>query len=92
MLIDTPPAVQLPDCRIIERCVDGFLVVVAAHKTPRPLLTEALNQLDPATVVGVVFNGDDRPRARYDGYYGYSGNRSSRAPHGPWWRRLRGRR
>jgi len=70
VLIDTPPAVMMPDCRLIERWVDGFMLVVAAHKTPRALVAEALNGLDPAKMLGLVFNADDRPSARYYGYYG----------------------
>jgi capsular exopolysaccharide synthesis family protein len=85
VLIDTPPAVPLPDCRLIERLVDGFLLVVAAHKTPRKLVTEALNLLDPAKVVGIVFNADDRSRSADYGYYAY-GHRERVS----WWRRLAG--
>jgi capsular exopolysaccharide synthesis family protein len=86
VIIDTPPVVPLVDCRLLGRLVDGFIVVVAAHKTPRKLVAEALNLLDPVKVIGVVFNGDDRPLAAYYGYYGYSqpsGNRS-------WWQRVLG--
>jgi capsular exopolysaccharide synthesis family protein len=84
VIIDTPPVVPLVDCRLLGRCVDGFIVVVAAHKTPRKLVAEALNLLDPVKVVGVVFNGDDRPLAAYYGYYGYSEPSSTRTS---WWRR-----
>ena len=49
--------------------VDGVLVVVSANKTPRKLLEEALNELDPAKVVGIVFNNDDRPLYGYDTNY-----------------------
>ncbi len=52
VLIDTPPLVLVPDSRLIGRWVDGFLIVVAAHKTPRRLLAEGLNLLDPAKVLG----------------------------------------
>ncbi len=87
VLIDTPPCVSLPDCRLIERWVDGFLVVVAAHRTPRKLLAEALETIDLAKVVAVVFNADDRPASGYYGYYGsYYG--ASDAHSGSWWRRL----
>jgi capsular exopolysaccharide synthesis family protein len=71
VLIDTPPLVPLSDCRLIGRWVDGFLIVVGAHKTPRKLLSEALGQLDPSKVIGVVFNGDDRPLSKYYGYHHY---------------------
>jgi protein-tyrosine kinase len=79
VLIDTPPVVPLADCRLIGRWVDGFIVVVAAHRTPRKLLAEALNLLEPTKVLGVVFNGDSRPLTPYYGYYGreYSGSSGS---------------
>lgn len=85
VLIDTPPAVALPDCRLVERFVDAFLVVVAAHKTPRKLVAEALNVIDPAKIAGVVFNADDRSRpSEYGyGYYGYPERVT-------WWQRLFG--
>jgi capsular exopolysaccharide synthesis family protein len=70
VLIDTPPLVPLPDCRVIARWVDAFLIVVTAHRTPRRALAEALDLLDPAQVIGLVFNGDDRPASAYYGYYG----------------------
>jgi capsular exopolysaccharide synthesis family protein len=75
VFIDTPPLVPLPDCRLIGQWVDGILVVVTAHRTPREALKEALNLLDPAKLIGFVFNGDDRPLTRYSSYYGYDGSR-----------------
>ena len=76
ILLDTPPLVPVPDARVVADYVDGFVVVVAAHRTPRPLLGDALNLLDPAKVIGIVFNGDDRPLSGYYGYYyGYYGRR-----------------
>jgi capsular exopolysaccharide synthesis family protein len=71
VLIDTPPLLPFPDCRVIGRCVDGYLLTIAAHRTPRKLAAEALDLLDAAKVIGVVFNGDDRPRAAHYGYYRY---------------------
>jgi capsular exopolysaccharide synthesis family protein len=68
IVVDTPPLVPVPDCRLIGKWVDGFVVVVAADKTPRKLLEEALNLLDPAKVLGLVFNEDHRPLAGY--HYG----------------------
>jgi len=60
VVLDTPPLVRLTDCRVIEKWVDGFFVVVAAHKTPRKLVEEALEIIDPAKLLGIVFNRDDR--------------------------------
>jgi receptor protein-tyrosine kinase len=81
VVIDTPPVVALGDARLLGRWVDGFIVVVAAHRTPRKLLAEALTLLEPARIIGVVFNGDDRPLTAYYGYHGYysSGSTSPRS-------------
>jgi len=67
VLIDTPPAL-LPDSRLIGRWVDGFFLVVTAHKTPRKLLTQALDEIG-SKMIGLVLNRDDRRPARYYGYY-----------------------
>jgi protein-tyrosine kinase len=74
VIVDTPPLVSVPDGRVIGKWVDGFLIVVAAHRTPRKLLEEALNVTEPAKIVGLVFNGDDRHLSRDT----YSSKRSSR--------------
>ena len=69
VLVDTPPVAPLADCRLLGRWVDGFIVVVAANKTPRKLLGEALRMLDSDKVLGTVFNGDEQPLSPYYGYY-----------------------
>lgn len=72
VIIDTPPVVPVADLRALGQWVDGFLLVVSAHKTPRPLLDEALSALDPEKVVGLIYNGDDLPLSRrYRYYYSY---------------------
>ncbi|NOT54886.1 MAG: CpsD/CapB family tyrosine-protein kinase [Deltaproteobacteria bacterium] len=80
VILDTPPIVPFPDCRLLERIVDGFLLVVAAHKTPRRLVEEAINILDPDKVVGLIFNKDDNRSglgsSDYDAYYQYKLPRS----------------
>jgi len=87
VVLDTPPVLLVPDCRLMSQWVDGFLIVVAAHRTPRKLLAESLGAIHQDKVLGIVFNADDRPLSgyftRYQGYYGYgqpaNGGRS-------WWR------
>ena len=72
MLVDTPPVVPVADLRALSRWVDGILLVIAAHSTPRALVDEALSALDPEKVVGIVYNGDDQPLSlRYRYYYNY---------------------
>jgi protein-tyrosine kinase len=71
VLIDTPPVVPLADSRLLSGVVDGYVVVVAAHKTTKKMVVDALDLLGSARLVSVVFNGDDRPLSNY-GYYGYA--------------------
>lgn len=74
VIIDTPPVVPVPDSGLLQRAVDGYLVVVAARSTPRRLLAETLNLLGSASVLGLVLNRDERPlfgyyRTRYRRYF-----------------------
>jgi capsular exopolysaccharide synthesis family protein len=90
VLLDTPPLLLVPDCRLLSQWVDGFLLVVAARRTPRKLLAETLGITDAGKLLGIVFNGDERPLSGYGkGYYaGYYGEPSR--PRGGWlsrWRR-----
>ena len=77
IVVDTPPLVSVPDCRVIGKWVDGVLVVVAAHRTTRKLLQEALRITDAEKVLGLVFNGDDRHFSR-DYYTSPVGNNRAR--------------
>jgi protein-tyrosine kinase len=77
VIIDTPPLIPFPDCRLIERWIDGFLVVVSAHQTPRKLVEEAIESLNPTKVTGLVFNTDDQPVFGYYYYYDYAYGQSS---------------
>ena len=83
VVMDTPPVLLVPDCTLISGWVDGFLIVVGAHRTPRKLVGDTLSAMDPAKVLGIVFNGDDSGRTghykRYGGsYYAEPANRSNR--------------
>jgi len=69
VVVDTPPLLLVPDVRIISKWIDGFLMVVATDRTPRSLVEEALNLMDPSKLVGLVVNYDDRPIQDYDYYY-----------------------
>ena len=84
VVLDMPPLVPIPDCRIMAKLVDGFLVVVTAHKTPRKLMEESLNIMDPSKVVGLVFNNDDRPLGGYNEYYSAYGSSPNGEKTG-WW-------
>ncbi len=70
IVFDTPPLLPVPDGHVIAAGVDGVLLVVAAHHTRRTFVEEALSALDPAKVLGIVFNGDDESPSRYGRYHG----------------------
>ena len=71
IVFDTPPLLPVFDSALLAKSVDGVLMVVSANRTPRRLLGEALNMLDAATVLGIVFNRDERPLfGYYNAYYG----------------------
>ena len=63
---------RYPTARVIGKRVDGLLMVVAAHRTPRGMLEEALDLLGPDKLLGIIFNGCDLMPRRYYGYYGYA--------------------
>lgn len=89
VVVDTPPFVPAPDCRAIAKWVDGFLLVVAADRTPRKLIEAALEVMDPRQLVGLVFNGsDDRPFAEYYGRYAAAPGRSGNGHRTGWWGRI----
>jgi len=69
VVLDTPPLLLVPDVSLISKLVTGFLMVVATDRTPRSLVEEALNLMDPSKLVGLVVNYDDRPIQDYDYYY-----------------------
>src|SRR5262249_45902820 len=79
VVVDMPPLIPLLDCRVIGQWVDGFLVVIGAHKTSRKLVVEGMKVLDPTSIIGLIFNGEDQSAAGYG--YG-SGAASERSG---WW-------
>jgi capsular exopolysaccharide synthesis family protein len=81
VIIDTPPVGPVSDCALLARWMDGLVLIVTAHKTPRKLLENALNMLEGTTVLGIIFNRDDKARAGYRrdyrGYFPRSRRRQS---------------
>jgi capsular exopolysaccharide synthesis family protein len=87
IVVDAPPLCTVQDCRVIAHWVDGFLLVVAAHQTPRQLVDEALNVVERGKMLGLIFNGGDHLPSGYTGYHGYYGgsadpNRATPNGHG----------
>ena len=70
IIVDLPPML-FPDCRLVEHLVDGVVMVVSAHRTPRKLVEESLNIFHPSKISGLILNNDDRPLFGYYSYYSY---------------------
>jgi capsular exopolysaccharide synthesis family protein len=77
VVLDTPPVLPVPDCRVIARWIDRFVLVVSAHRTPRKFLEESLNAIGPEKLAGLVFNNADPPRPGPYGYYAGYGSPST---------------
>jgi capsular exopolysaccharide synthesis family protein len=91
VVLDTPPVLLVPDCMLMAGQVDGFLLVVAAHRTPRKMLADTLNALVPEKVLGLVLNRDDRPLSGYyKQYYGHYYHAQTPARSNGWWPSGRG--
>jgi capsular exopolysaccharide synthesis family protein len=60
VVVDTPPVLAVPDVGILRDAVDGFVLVVRAHRTPREGLIDGLDTIGRHRVLGLVFNDDDR--------------------------------
>jgi len=82
VVVDTPPAVPFPDCRVLAKVVDGFLLVVSAHKTPRRLVDDALDVLGKEAVIGLVFNGGSAEHERT--YHAYDAEDDAAPPEATW--------
>jgi capsular exopolysaccharide synthesis family protein len=89
VIVDTPPLVAVPDCRVLASFVDGFIIVVAAHRTPKRLVEDALNVVEPAKIIGLLFNRDDRPLSGYytRAYGPYTNGNGNGHRRWPWLRR-----
>lgn len=71
VILDTPPAIPLPDCRVLGNFVDAFVMIVSANRTPRRLVQETLETLDRRKVLGLIFNKDETPIGGYYEYQAY---------------------
>jgi polysaccharide chain length determinant protein (PEP-CTERM system associated) len=68
ILIDCPPILSLPDMNIIEKLVDGILLVIKARETPRDTVKIALNSLRTDKITGIILNNAKQLRSHYYHY------------------------
>ena len=60
IVFDLPPVIPVLDGRIVSRWVDGVLLVVAARRTKRRDVEEALRIMEPERLLGLVLNEDEQ--------------------------------
>lgn len=68
VIVHTPPLAPMADCSAMAPWIDGFVVVVTAHKTTREALDEGLSVMQEDQVLGLVLCEADRepgPRRRW---------------------------
>lgn len=73
VILDAPPVVAVPDCKVLVQSVDSVVMVVCAHKTPKLMLEHALEILGPEKILGILLNRCDQLPYRYYRYYGKYG-------------------
>lgn len=72
VIVDSPPVMAVNDAVVIAHMVDGVVMVVRAHHTPRKILQRAESRLLQARahVLGVLLNKVDARTDHYATYYG----------------------
>lgn len=60
IVFDLPPVIPVLDGRIVSKWVDGVLLVVAARRTQRRAVEEAVRIMEPERLLGLVLNEDDQ--------------------------------
>ncbi len=77
VIIDSPPVLLAADVSLLSKMVDGILLVVRGHKTPREMVERAKQMLG-GNLVGVVLNGVSPLKPKYNSYYGTSPAKSGK--------------
>jgi Mrp family chromosome partitioning ATPase len=80
VIVDTPPAGLITDAGVLEGSLDGFLLIVAAGRTPHHLVRHAITTLGSERILGVILNRTQRARGlEGDSYapYHLGGRRSA---------------
>ena len=67
VIVDLPPACNLPDAVILSKYIDGYLLVVRQKKTKHKYISETLKslQMAEANVLGFVTTGTENVAAGY---------------------------
>lgn len=72
VIVDSPPILNMADFELLMAACDSAILVVRSRKTTSALLSRTFAEVDPAKLIGVVFNAADEPTNGY-GYYSPAG-------------------
>jgi capsular exopolysaccharide synthesis family protein len=67
VIVDAPPILPLADINLLVKIVDGLLLVVKAGKTPKDIVSKAIDTISREQIVGVVLNSAETSIHKY--YY-----------------------
>ncbi len=67
VIVDAPPILPLADINLLVKVVDGLLLVVKAGKTPKDIVSRAVDTISREQIVGVVLNSAETSLEKY--YY-----------------------
>lgn len=74
VVVDAPPVIAVPDVLALRNLTDGCLWVMRAHATPRDLVREAMEQMGPEHILGMILNrAGELDRHLYAPYYSLQG-------------------
>lgn len=88
VILDTPPVGFLPDGHVLAAMVDTVVFVVAAGRTPAPVVQRAVEELGKDRIIGVVLNRIEQTEmhaygdSSYYGRYRYSDTSVSKGRRG----------
>ncbi len=73
VIMDSPPSLVVTDANVLANRADGVIVVIRPSITKRAAIKHTIEQLEQvkANIVGVVLNGVDVKKSRYNYYRGY---------------------
>jgi capsular exopolysaccharide synthesis family protein len=69
IIIDSTPAKGTAEASILANYVDGVILVIMAHKTPRKAIEDTIKSLGRDKILGIVFNGHTQAYKHYQKYY-----------------------
>ncbi len=73
IIIDAPPILSVTDTIVLNRLVDGIVLVVAAGHTKKEVIGKALRSIDKidGNLLGILMSKVNLKKNRYYGYYHY---------------------